>query len=243
MTKINQKAPALGPSLATVPADIASTKSKREPGYYLVDQAYVENKKLLDPFLKRGRERGEDARQINDNLLARADEIIRLFLLQQKENGSEVIHAEFVVIQADEDCVVGPVAVARNANHQQVFAKRMVVLARLSLHPDIHRGKCYAVSVDNKWGDELALREFGFDLNPVVTLTEKARLIDLIGGEKARITRQDPDKPLLASHATADDDARRNKPALNLKFGGKIDIAPAMSMDVSLTRDQTPNKT
>jgi len=219
-------------SAQTERSSVASPDNS-EPGYFMADYEYVNKRKILSGFLDRARTREDVARGINDQLLSELEAAIRAFLVQRKSNGSEAIHAEFVVGTVENIAVIGPVATARSHNHNRVREQRMLLLARVSLHPALQEGKCYALSAPNQWDDERVLKEFGYDAEARIELEAKAKITELSGGRDITIAVQNSAKSVPANIVTHDESKSRWR--FRLRSG--ISLGPSVNIDIGAEKE------
>lgn len=193
------------------------------PGYFLASASYVEQKGSRAGFHERGRVRGELERSINDDMLASDNPLFECYLVQRKSNGAEVIHAEFLAQIHEGGVIVGPVAIAPRANHAMVREKRLVLLARISLHPDVRKGDCFVISVPNTWGEQRVLQELGFSTDANIPIATKARLLDLTDGRDGAVFAVQVGKTVPANACPS----KATGAAWRIRIGGEFDIGAA----------------
>jgi hypothetical protein len=219
-------------SSTSVKTGKSADMNNAEAGYFIANTEFVAKSGSLERFLARGRNDDDAARGINDQMLDSPHDSLRYFLVQRKVNSHLIIHAEFIAVFLPHGAVIGPVATAPRANHSMVHEKRMTLLARVSTHPDVVAGRCYAITVPNKWGDARALAEFGFNVTQSISVGTKASLVEIVGGRDATFAVQTPGEPVPANVPTS-----ATKPTLwSIMVGGSIELGPLASLKIEAHR-------
>jgi len=218
---------AQGTSRLAVHIDLSDIKVANDPGagYFLVSEDFARKHCHLDAFVRRQRERSDEARRANDGLIERYPTATRRFLIQRTTVGTLCILSEHLVAIDPEKnlLVLGPVPVAGRFKQEEVRAQRRVMLAVAGVDPRFRDLDVIALTTpaSSGWRDNEILEQMRYAETGRLTRDGISWLAAATRGAEIQVFQQ-LDNRQIEARASRQPDASLANNGRATRFGVKL---------------------